>query len=881
MLLVPALILPLFLSELHLRHLRNRQHEALQTHLKTARLIYQEAEEAVAEAASTIACRPNRFFGDDGQFLNTLILSERMPLPVDTDMLIVVNAERRVVYRAHAPGLYADQLTESRWIERALGGAPSATTELVDAETLKREGFFTPAKPFNPGLRLLSLTGASPLWHPDGSGVAGAVILRRILRPGESLLFQALAAHLEGAGVALLEKGRLLWRYPEAIETALADPVVAAAVERAVSGDANGVETAPVGLLAEGWAVRVLPVNGDGERPVAALVVGESLAIVGKVRRIALWAVLTMAGVSMILLWIARRILGGNLDVPLKKLRMAARELEDGDFEVSLPVPKNREMGQLTEAFNRMASGLRELDREMNTRLQALEIDNRECRQAMRKCREEATQAATAAEAAHQMLFPGVFRRFRERRLATGRVDGTVLVAVIEDADRLAEALGDRLAEELANAFFRRGHVAIARYDGLFVSLESDRLTAIFGPPKDESRGRAVHPFDAAAAGMEMVRASADMAEILARAVREHYTAIADRLQKLAGPTAEAEPPESLAFAVRVGLHTADADGGREGDRLRMVLTDTGTKANYAARGDAVERAAAVARAASPGGVEVSDATYRRIRGQWRVETASMAFSEASPETLSDDFPDALSDTLSDMTAMQTYRLIRERLPFDNIHPDSPFARGFAASAPALLAELLEKLRLGYREIREIKAIQGRIGISLPYLEHLAGYRGICEARALFAWAVARRADLPERRAEAVMTASLWHGAGLLVDMPGIAFDRVEGLRAALDDDLRRRIDVEAAVTILGDLAQDAQRTVEGNIIALCNRFDHMVFDRTLLGERASETASVREAISLIRIGKRFDAALVDILGALMTPEQAGAAMRRQRESGE
>ncbi|MFW6241526.1 MAG: hypothetical protein ACOC98_13080, partial [Thermodesulfobacteriota bacterium] len=78
--------------------------------------------------------------------------------------------------------------------------------------------------------------------------------------------------------------------------------------------------------------------------------------------------------------------------------------------------------------------------------------------------------------------------------------------------------------------------------------------------------------------------------------------------------------------------------------------------------------------------------------------------------------------------------------------------------------------------------------------------------------------------------------------------------------------DVEA---VLKDLELETPRTVEGAIVALCDRFDHMVFDRTLLRDRAQETVSAKECISLLRIEERHDATLINHLEAMMVaPEE-------------
>lgn len=128
--------------------------------------------------------------------------------------------------------------------------------------------------------------------------------------------------------------------------------------------------------------------------------------------------------------------------------------------------------------------------------------------------------------------------------------------------------------------------------------------------------------------------------------------------------------------------------------------------------------------------------------------------------------------------------------------------------------------------------------MDIPYVEHMTGCYNLSISRALLAHAVGAHLELPAPRLEALGFAALWHNA--------LSLSRI-GL------DARR------------------PRLAEAGIVAICNQFDEMVFDRTYLKGRAREVLTSKEVLSLMRIEEKFDPDLIDALAFLMiTPEDAG-----------
>jgi signal transduction histidine kinase len=90
---------------------------------------------------------------------------------------------------------------------------------------------------------------------------------------------------------------------------------------------------------------------------------GNMVSVDGRVRhtligvRRALW-VLVLVGILLALSLIGT--VGATILRPLRTLILSARQIESGNLDLSMPVGSHDEVGQLTEAFNSMASRLRE-----------------------------------------------------------------------------------------------------------------------------------------------------------------------------------------------------------------------------------------------------------------------------------------------------------------------------------------------------------------------------------------------------------------------------------------------------------------------------------------------------------------------------------------
>ncbi len=163
---------------------------------------------------------------------------------------------------------------------------------------------------------------------------------------------------------------------------------------------------------------------------------------------------------------------------------------------------------------------------------------------------------------------------FHNRRMIT------ILFCDVVDSTALAEQLDPEDYLEIMNGAFDALTPSIVRHEGMVARLVGDAALAFFGA----STAHEDDPERAVRAGLEMV-------EQVAR-YREHL----------------AQERGIEGFAVRVGINTGLVVVGAVGSDER---------AEYTAMGEAVNLAARMQTAAPPGGVLITQDTYRQVRGRF------------------------------------------------------------------------------------------------------------------------------------------------------------------------------------------------------------------------------------------------------------------------
>jgi adenylate cyclase len=212
---------------------------------------------------------------------------------------------------------------------------------------------------------------------------------------------------------------------------------------------------------------------------------------------------------------------------PILRLVTGTRAIAAGDFTVSLAVSSRDEIGTLTEAFNTMATNLRE--KEMIKRAFARYVDR---------------------EVVDELL------KDPERLILTGeRRPVTVLFCDLRGFTLLSERLGPEDVVSLLNQFYDLMIEATFRNEGTLDKFLGDAVMATFGAPM-------AHPDHA----LRAVRTAVAMREGIERLSRR-------RIRRGGEP-----------IAVGIGVSTGEAVAGTVGTEDRMEYTVVGDSVNVAAR---------------------------------------------------------------------------------------------------------------------------------------------------------------------------------------------------------------------------------------------------------------------------------------------------------
>lgn len=171
-------------------------------------------------------------------------------------------------------------------------------------------------------------------------------------------------------------------------------------------------------------------------------------------------------------------------------------------------------------------------------------------------------------------------------RISSSRMEGerkpvTILFTDIVGSTSIAEKLDPEEWKEIVNAAHKRISRAVYKYEGTIAQLLGDGVLAFFGAPvtHEDDPIRAVH------AALE-----------IQQSIREYAIDLKGYVEN---------------FQVRVGLNSGMVVVGNVGSDLHM---------EYLAVGDAVNLAARLQSAASPGGVLISEGTAKQVRGIFDIQ---------------------------------------------------------------------------------------------------------------------------------------------------------------------------------------------------------------------------------------------------------------------
>ena len=246
------------------------------------------------------------------------------------------------------------------------------------------------------------------------------------------------------------------------------------------------------------------------------------------------WRLGTLAGIALVLGSLVAYLLAGVAMRPVHALVRGVKAIGGGNLEQHIELQRNDELGVLTDAFNEMASSLREKEFIKNT----------------------------FERYVSKPLAETILRHQSDLQLGGEEKEVTILFCDIRRFTSLAERLPPAQVVELLNDYFTRMIQVVIDHEGMVDKLMGDSVMALFGAPlslgNDPLRAvhcaiemqQAVHRFNQQRAAQDLpplemgigINTGPVIAGNIGSATRMEYTVIGDsvniaaRLQGLAQP---------------------------------------------------------------------------------------------------------------------------------------------------------------------------------------------------------------------------------------------------------------------------------------------------------------------------------------------------------
>ncbi|MEZ4525696.1 MAG: HAMP domain-containing protein [Desulfobacterales bacterium] len=844
---VPMIIATVFSIVYYSHKIEQEAVNTITSELKIAELIYRNALEEMKNLADAYSQKKEVTVllgynvGEKlGAELNRSAQSDHI------DMITITDASNAVMVRSHAPLKINEPYLQKPYTAEVLSGKSLGFTEILDLSELKEEGLAGLANDLNflsKNASVITLTGTAPVYDRNRSTVIGTIIVRRILNNKPDPI-QHITQSLN-VSAALSMKEQIIQTSGERSGAEGVKPFIPPRVDMARMLEQNTIFN--VKDMHKGGSISAgLPVRDYSGTPVGLLMVQSGVESYLQTRNTAVVTLLSIFVIGLILAFSIKTIIGRDIVIPVQKLREEAEKIRAGEYGHTLEVRSGDEIGELTESFNTMSQELREYDRQLREHNLQLEERVKERTAELQIANQQLISANTALEDTLERLNPGVSKLIGNNRQQLGLVYATELVADVCTYTKLNMILGETLMGEFMRKFFRESHKLLAQYRGMFDKTVGDQIVAIFGMPKDDSPASPIHPFDAVACALKLIRAAEAINTIMQSAIQDNYTAIINRHNSLSDEDRKSIRIEDLKFQCRIGINTSDPDSSREIDRMRMVMMGAETYVDYTAQGGAVIYAFRLESSGTPGHIHIGENTKQMVSHVYQLE----------------ELPQI---TLKGLGVQTGYRVIGSQSVFENIYPKTKFYKLYCNNIPPMLSFLMNSIIVGKIQIKEVIKINEYLDVDIPYLEHLAGVYNLCMARALFACAVAEYVKMDEERRNAIVFASLWHNVCALIP------DSQSFYLSDVKTQIPENINADLAEKILTDIQHPSAETPDAGIILAANLFDHKVFDRTCLQNRSSDIISAKETLALMKLEDKWDPAMLSAFEALLIAAEKAA----------
>ncbi|MEE4356754.1 MAG: adenylate/guanylate cyclase domain-containing protein [Desulfococcaceae bacterium] len=818
---VPMIITTVFSIVYYSNKIEQEAVNKINSDLKIAELIYQNALEEMKSLANAYSQKKEIIMllgynvGEKiGRELSKSAQGDQI------DMITVTDNANTVLVRSHAPEKINQPYLDKNYTAKALSGKSFSFTEILHIGELEEEGLTKDLRIFLKDASAFTLTGIAPVYDRQKSYITGTIIVRRILN-NKADSVQHISRYLS-VSAALTMKDQLILTSGTPSDAEEQRNFIPPPVDLARKLEEN--RSFHVKDMRRGGSITAgVPVRDYHGKPAGILMVQNGVASYLRTRNIAVVTLLGIFVVGFILAFSIKTIIGRDIVIPVQKLREEAEKIRAGEYGHTLEFHSGDEIGELTESFNTMSQELQQYDRQIREHNLQLEERVRERTAELQIANQQLVSANTALEDTLEKLNPGVSKLIGHNKQQLGLVYATEMVADVCNYTKLNMILGETLMGEFMKKFFRESHKLLAQYKGMFDKTVGDQIVAIFGMPKDHSPASPMHPFDAVACSLNLIKAAQVINAEMQSAIQDNYTSIITRHNSLSDEDRRNIRIEELRFQCRVGINTSDPDSSREIDRMRMVMMGAETYVDYTAQGGAVIYAFRLESNGKPGHIHIGENTKRLVSHVYKLE----------------DLPPI---TLKGLGIQSGYRVVGYQCVFENIYPKTMIYKLYCNKPPAILTFLMNNICVGKIQIREVIKIKEYLDVDIRYLEHMAGVYNLCMARAVIAYAAARYLDMDEENLNALLFASIWHNISALIP------DSESFIMSDPKTQIPENINGNLVEKILSEMENPAAGINGADIIRLANFLDYKMFDRTCLQTRNRDVISAKEAITLIKL---------------------------------
>lgn len=235
-----------------------------------------------------------------------------------------------------------------------------------------------------------------------------------------------------------------------------------------------------------------------------------------------------VATIIMILLGVFASLhMGRRISKPLHSLMDASREISNGNYEFQIKERRNDELGNLTEALNRMANGL----------LEKTQVENAFSRYVSKNVAKE------------------IMNNLEHIHLGGHHVEASVIFADIVGFTQLSEKYPSEVITGILNDYFSYISLASKMYQGNIDKYMGDCAMIVFGVPEEDKQHK-LHAIYCAVMIQKLIERIND--------IRRNNN--------------------KLAVSFRIGINSGSMLAGNLGSNERMQYTVVGESVNLASR---------------------------------------------------------------------------------------------------------------------------------------------------------------------------------------------------------------------------------------------------------------------------------------------------------